>query len=211
MKRIPILLVLLTTVAALSLNAAEKKFTPAKHPALNSPTVVWAGLDFTMVRMIGAGAFNNPDAIFPGMLESWNNLFLRERLKSVGTETKKTVLTDIGGAMEANKAATPKQIITAMTPDDTLDKSHISAADIARAVKGYKLESKDGLGVVMIADRFVKVDKQAQGAVYVVCFDIASREVIASERRVCKAGGAGFRNYWFRVIKDAEPALRMCR
>lgn len=210
MKRTSILATFLT-ITAVTLVAAEKKPASAKHPALKSPTVVWAGLDFSMVRMIGAGAFNNPAAIFPGMLDSWNNLFLRERLKSVASETKKTVLTDVGGVMDANKAATPQQIITAMTPEDTIEKSHITAADIARAVKGYKLENKEGLAAVMIADRFIKADQRAQGAVYVVCFDIATREVIASERRVCKAGGAGFRNYWFRVIKDAEPALRMCR
>jgi hypothetical protein len=188
--------------------AAEK---PPRNPALASETLVWAGLDFSKVRMIGAGAFNDPDAIFPHMLNSWNNLFLHERISHVEKETNKRVVVDIGGVTEVNKTATPTQVITSPGPDDVIDKSHLTTRDIAEAVKSYKLDSKSGLGVVFIADRFVRVNKAAEGAVYVVGFDVASREVVFSQREVSKPSGIGFRNYWFRVIKNAEGALRQCR
>jgi len=210
MKRSFIAAVILITVAW-SVTAAERKSSTPKHPALGSPTLVWAGLDFSQVRMIGAGQFNNPDAIFPGMLDAWNDLFVRERIPFVEATTHKKVVVDLRGVAAANKAASAKQIITSPGTDDTVKQSHITPADIAKAVKAYKLEAASGLGVVFIVDRFVKVDKRGNGAVYVVVFDIATREVIASERRVGTASGFGLRNFWFRVIKEAEPALRICR
>jgi hypothetical protein len=133
-----------------------------------------------MVRMIGPGEFSNPETIFPGMLEAWNNLFLQERIKFVEKQIKKNLITDIGGVTEANKAATSKQIINSPGPDDTIEKSHITAQDIAKAV-------------------------------YVVYFDVASREVLFTQRKVSNATGFGFRNYWFRVIKDAEGTLSKYR
>lgn len=125
--------------------------------------------------------------------------------------TKKTVVTDISGVMERNKTATTRQIINAPGADDTIQKSHLSEQDLAQAVKSYKMENKSGLGVVFIVDRFLKLDKKGIGAVYVVFFDIASRQVLSSERLVNKATGYGFRNYWFRVIKDAESGLKKAR
>jgi len=183
----------------------------ARPPLLASDTLVWAGLDYSRVRMIGPGEFRDPAAIFPGMLQAWNDLFLQERIRFVASHTKKRVILDIDGVTEANKTATGKQIINTPGPDDVIEKSHITPQDIARAVKGYKMESKSGLGVVFLVDRLVKEDKKGIGAVYVVGFDIASREVIFSEREVNKAVGFGFRNYWFRVIKDAEKGLKQCR
>jgi hypothetical protein len=206
MKRI--LFPLLVGVVAVSTWAADKK---AKQPALASDTVVWAGLDFTMVKMIGPGQFTQPENIFPGMVTAWNDLFLQERLRSVEKQTKKRVVTDIGGVTEANKRANAKQIVASPGPDDMIEQTHITDKDIAKAVKSYKLESKSGLGVVMVADRFVKVDKKGRGAVYVVGFDIASREIILSQREIHNGTGFGFRNYWFRVFKDSEKALAQLR
>ena len=183
----------------------------AQNPVLASDTVVWAGLDYSQVRMIGPGEFRDQQAIFPGMLQAWNDLFLQERIRFVEQETKKHVIVDIGGVTEANKTATSKQIINSPGPDDVIEKSHITPQDIAQAVKGYKMEHQSGLGVVFVADRLVKQDKKGVGAVYVVGFDIASREVLFSEREVNKAMGFSFRNYWFRVIKDAEKGLKRCR
>jgi hypothetical protein len=73
------------------------------------------------------------------------------------------------------------------------------------------LDNKTGLGIVFIVDRLVKLDKKGQGAVYVVAFDIGTREVLFSERETGRAAGFGFRNFWFRVVKDAEKGLKKIR
>ena len=76
--------------------------------------------------------------------------------------------------------------------------SHISEKDIAASVKGYDLKYKDGIGLVFIVDRLVKVQKV--GCLYVVFFDIKSRNVLSSERVCNEGGGAGFRNFWFKLF-----------
>ncbi len=184
---------------------------PAKNPLLASDKIVWAGIDYSLARLIGPGEFANPETIFPAMLESWNNLFLQERVSFVEKATKKQLIIDIGGVTKANKNAGAKQIINSPGPDDAIGNTHITAQDIARKVKSYKMENKSGLGVVFIVDRLVKMDKKGKGAVYVVAFNVATREVISSQREVHNAVGFGFRNFWFRVIKDAERGLKDIR
>jgi hypothetical protein len=179
-----------------------------KNALLASDKMIWTGLDFTMTRMVGPGEFTKPDSIFPGMLEAWNDLFLQERISFVEKATKKQLVIDIGGVTKANKGADAKQIIHPPGAEDTIEKSHITPEMIAKAVKSYKMENKSGLGVVFIVDRLIKMDKKGTGAVYVVAFDVATREVVYSQREVCRAVGFGFRNFWFGVIKNAEKTLK---
>ena len=58
--------------------AADNAGTPSAYPLLKSHTVVWVGLDYSMVRMYGTQDFRQPEEIFPKMLDSWNSLFLTE-------------------------------------------------------------------------------------------------------------------------------------
>lgn len=185
--------------------AADK---PAKNALAAADKVVWAGVDFSHARLIGSGEFVNPEGIFPGMLEAWNNLVLQERMSFLEKELHKSVVADIAGVTKINKSASAGQIINSPGANDTIRDSHITPDIIAKAVRSYKLENKSGVAVVFIVDRFVKLNKKGEGAVYVVVFDIGSREVLSSERVMGKAVGFGFRNFWFRVIKDAEKGLK---
>src|SRR5580698_2834200 len=45
-----------------------------------SGPLVWCGLDYSKVKMIGTQDFRQPDQIFPGMLAKWNGLFMVEML-----------------------------------------------------------------------------------------------------------------------------------
>lgn len=226
MKRLLITSILLVTSFCI---LAEGK--PSKNPLMSSDTVVWVGLDYSMVRMIGTTDFNMPDVIFPGMLEKWNQLFLDERVELVAKTLGKRVVTDIGGVTERNKTATSEQIILTPDPKFMVKESHITQQDISAAVRSYRMEKTNGLGLVFIVDRLVRrplyepvtdtdsigrhhgqtggqTGGEARGAVYVVFFDIATREVISAEREVHPvATGSNFRNFWFGIIKDTDKNL----
>jgi hypothetical protein len=192
---------LLTGAVAL---AANKAATPSLP---KSDTVIWTGLDYSMVRMYGTLDFKEPEKIFPNFLNEWNGLFMQERIKTLTATLKKNIDTDTSGMTERNKLAKPDQVIR---EDGKLVKdTHITSKDIADAVRSYKMSKTSGLGLVFIVDRFVK--SEGCGAVYLVWFDVATREVLASERVIAKANGFSFRNYWFGVIKNAEPALKKYR
>ncbi len=173
--------------------------------------VVWAGLDYSQARFIGPGEFANPEGIFPGMLDAWNNLVLQERLRFMEKDLGKTIVTDIAGIMGVNKSASARQIVNSPGASDTIRDSHITMDAITKSVRAYKLENKSGVAVVFIVDRLIKLDKKGEGAVYVVAFDIGTREVLSSERITGRATGFGFRNFWFRIIKDAEKGLKKIR
>ncbi len=47
----------------------------------NSSTIVWAGLDFSKVKMIGSEGFTDPDAIKEEYFDKWNQLIETEAKK----------------------------------------------------------------------------------------------------------------------------------
>ena len=167
--------------------------------------LVWCGLDYSKIKMIGTLDFRKPEEIFPGMLNAWNGLFMQEMLPEL-EKMAKSVRTDLAAVQARNEKVAGSQIERKDgTNDEMVTPSHITEADIAEIVKSYKLENQSGLGLVFVMDRLVKT--QQVGCLYVVFFDISSRKVISSERVVGKAGGIGFRNFWFSPVKFAVKQL----
>jgi hypothetical protein len=194
----PILLSLLFSVftGASSIHAAE---------APSADDLVWCGLDYSKVKMIGTLDFQRPEQIFPGMLTAWNGLFMAEMLPEL-EKMAKSVRTDLKAVQERNEKAGANQIEKKDGSSDEMVKpTHITEAEIADVVRSYKLENDKGLGLVFIIDRLVKA--QETECMHVVFFDVASRKVLRCERMCSKAGGFGFRNFWFRPIKDAVKQL----
>jgi hypothetical protein len=118
----------------------------------------------------------------------------------------KSVRTDLDAVTTANGGAKSTQIDhTDGSREEMVTPSNTTEADIAAVVKHYKLKNDKGLGLVFVMDRLVKA--QEVGCLYVVFFDVDSRKVLSSERLCEKAGGFGFRNYWFRPVKGAVDHL----
>jgi hypothetical protein len=167
--------------------------------------LAWCGLDYSKVKMIGTADFNQPSQIFPGMLVAWNHLFLKEMLPKLESMAK-SVKTDVTAVHDANEKANEKQIEREDgTREEKVVPTHLTESDISKMVRAYKLKEDQGLGLVFIMDRLVKL--QETGCMHVVFFDIASRKVIRSQRMCEKAGGFGFRNYWFNPVKEAVKKL----
>jgi hypothetical protein len=201
---------LLIAVCVLSLASsalsAEKK---PQSQLMKADTVKWVGLDYSMVRMVGPEDFRKPETIFPAMLDNWNALFVQERIGRIGGALGKKVVLDTADMSEHNRQATAKQVIPSAGPEDGVEKTHLSDSDIAKAVRSYQLETKEGLALVFIVDRLVKPSQN--GAVYVVFFDAKTREVLTCDRHIGRATGGGFRNYWFHVIKETDETLKRYR
>lgn len=168
-------------------------------------TLVWCGLDYSKVKMIGTMDFRDPNQIFPGMLAAWNELFMREMAPKL-EKMAGPVVSDLDAVTDRNEKASPSQIERKDgTREEMVTPTTISDSDIARMVSGYKLKHDQGLGLVFIMDRLVKT--QETGCLYVVFFDLSSRKVLYSERLCEKAAGIGFRNFWFRPVKAAVEKL----
>ena len=184
---------ILSAIAAISIGGTTT-IHAAETPSANA--LVWCGLDYSMVKMIGNGDFRQPAKIFPEMLNAWNGLFMNELLPKLESMDK-SLKSDLKTVNSRNEKATSSQIDRG---DGTL-----AETDIAKSVSSYELKITQGLGLVFIMDRLVKAHKT--GCLYVVFFDISSRKVVFSERVVANGGGAGFRNYWFNPVKVAVERL----
>ena len=173
--------------------------------AAEAKTLVWCGLDYSQVKMIGTMDFRQPNQIFPGTLLEWNGLFMKEMLPKLEAMSP-SVESDLHAVEDRNQKASASQIEREDgTRAEKVDPTDITATKIADIVISYKLKHDSGVGLVFIMDRLVKA--QEVGCLYVVFFDIGSRKVLHSERIVAPAGGYGFRNYWFRPIKTAVEKL----
>ena len=196
MKKNLTVLLLLSLTAVMTVRAAE---------TASPDTLVWCGLDYSKAKMIGTLDFQKPEQIFPGMLTAWNGLFMTEMLPQL-EKMAKSVRTDLQAVQARNEAAGPSQIERKDGSSDEMVKpTHITDVDIADIVKSYKLENDRGLGLVFVMDRLVKT--QNMGCMHVVFFDVASRKVVRSERVCARAGGIGFRNFWFSPVKEAVKQL----
>ena len=198
MKRI------LTSVVMLGL-ACAGMVRAADAPVSNDNDLVWCGLDYSLVKMIGTTDFLQPERIFPEAFDQWNILFMTEMLPQL-EKMAPSVKSDLKPVTARNAKASAKQIQREDgTRDEMVTPTHITDADIAKAVKSYSLKYDKGTGLVFIIDRMVKA--QETECLYIVFFDISSRKVLHSERLVTPAGGMGFRNFWFKPIKTAVKGL----
>jgi hypothetical protein len=197
---LPIALLALTGVAAVRAGT-----TIIAGGEVRPDTLVWCGLDYSKVKMIGTEDFRHPENIFPEMLIEWNGLFIKEQLSKLEM-LDATVQSDMDAIIARNAKASASQIERKDgTHSEMVDASDLTTSDLAKTVRSYKLKHGKGLGLVFIMDRLVKA--QETGCIYVVFFDIDSRRVLYSERLCEKAGGFGFRNYWFSPVKSAVRKL----
>lgn len=167
-------------------------------------TLVWCGLDYSMVKMIGRSDFNQPERIFPGMIVEWNTMFLREVPELV--DLAKAVKIDTTAVAARNEKTGPQQIERVDgSRDEFVKPTHITERDISEVVRSYQLSNATGLGLVFLMDRLVK--EQETACLYVVFFDVSSRKILHSERMCNDTTGGSFRGHWYRPIKLAVENL----
>jgi hypothetical protein len=194
-----------------------------RHALNSSTTVVWAGLDYSMMRVVGnTNDIPVPDLFLQDMPDKWNDLFLDERIEGVANLLKKHISLDISGITERNRAMDLAQIFINTDDTDSIEKSNITAKNISDTVQSYKMQHTNGIGLVFIIDRFVHQKTPIRvtynspktyvpsyaGSVYVVFFDIATREILSAKREIKYVNtGGSFRFFWFGPIKDADSTL----
>ncbi len=161
--------------------------------------LIWCGLDYSSVKLVGDTDVT-PSSL-PGMVESWNALFIKEQLSKL-EKMAGVVRVDTEAAQASSRKVSEKNFHATEA-----DAPAITDKDIATLVKGYKLQAKEGLGLVFVMDTLVKRDKTGNSCMHVVFFDVASRQVISAARQCEKASGIGPRNFWFGAVKKVVKNL----
>lgn len=181
-----------------ALELEEPRFVEAEE-------VVWAGLDYSRVQMVGLSGFKTRDEIVPRFPLEWNSLFATEQLDDLAAALGKPVRADLSGIDAVHRDASKVKVLRTAGTREHLEKSLLSRSQIAGMVKAYPLSCKKGIAVVFIVERLVK--ELEAGCLHAVLFDVKSREILHLKRDCYRAGGIGFRNYWFRPVKEAVKQL----
>lgn len=191
-------------ISFLILNASILINAQSNAELFNSAKMVWFGVDMSRSKLAGVEGFTDPYDIQKRYVPAWNSLVLSEAEKyDVRKFFKKgEVVNDIIAVEAVNEKINPAEWV--QTNTYTLDKS-----EIAGMVKKYKGTEKEGLGLVFIVESFDKFKES--GFIYVTFFNIATKEVILTEKLTAKAGGFGVRNYWaktiFGVMEQSEKKM----
>lgn len=80
--------------------------------------------------------------------------------------------------------------------------------NVSEQLTRYELKETEGLGMVFIATNLDK--RMGRGTYVVVCFDIATRDILFRQEITTSASGFGLRNYWANTVEDVieDAALR---
>jgi hypothetical protein len=165
--------------------------------------VEFVGLDFTQAKIVGLSAKNTPDEIQVGYFRAWNDLLLKERQKYDVKRAfmKRSIDYNFEIVHRLNKKIKPENVRTDLSPQS------FSAKKLQTVVNCYDTkEMKSEYGVSFIVHSFNQFRERAY--IYVVIFDVATKEILFSAQTSGDAGGFGFRNYWARTIYNVLENIR---
>jgi hypothetical protein len=172
---------------------------------LEAEEILWAGLDYSRVQMVGLSGFKTRDEIVPKYPLEWNSLFVKEQLDDLASVLGKPVQVEVSGIEAIHRDPSKVRVVRSAGTREHLAKPLLMRRQVVAMVKAYKLPAKKGIGMIFIIERLVK--EQEAASLFIVLFDWTSREILYLKRDCFRAGGIGFRNYWFRPVKEAVRQL----
>ncbi len=188
------------TFALLLLTISTLSFAQPDPKVFSTTEFVWAGIDFSKAKMIGPEGFTNPNDIADNFLISWNNLIISESDKYNFKEAyeKSKQIDDLSVANRRNETVEADELVIN-------EPYAFESGTLEEIIADYDLEeANDGLGLVYVVESFNKTKEEA--VIYVVFFDIASKEILSQEKYVGKPKGFGLRNYWAGAIHSIIKA-----
>ena len=198
-----ILLTALLFLFNLGANAQSIKdlFNPSSTP------ITWLGIDFSHVKLIGdfaqvaeagqVGPIAMRDTYFP----AWNGLFFSEAEKYNVKDMlrKENVVVNTSG-LDGINASTPVEDM-----EGTQDPGY-TKEDIQGFIRSYDFQTKEGLGVLMVAESLNKVHVLA--IYHFIVVDLKNNEILLHEKISAAPGGIGIRNYWARSFYNVMMMIR---
>lgn len=183
-------------------------------------TLVWAGIDFRGLEMYVPERFSDPTekiiwgpggglfdfvGTFPTQKDAWlrlctdwNQMYTLDRVPEARKIIGGDVLVENPDNCAASYGQEPRFYVEA---EANRHPPHVNDTDIASAVRTWPMERKEGVAMLVVAERYSKNDREA--CVWPTFFDLTSRQVLWTDR-VCESpSGLGFRNFWFNPLATA--------
>ncbi len=195
MKKVVLCLLLATASIGFAQFTAKDVFT--------SKSIIWYGLNFTEAKMVGqfdqamgAGPAT-PEALKTKWMSGWNGIIASEpkNYKLKEAFRKDEIFFDLGPTEKQNQAIKSDDLMS-YNPF-TFKDAQISVKNVVSKLTGG--EKTEGIGAVFVVESFNKSIDEA--AVYVVVFDIKTKNILVMDRMVGKPMGIGLRNFWAGAVK----------
>ncbi len=218
-------MMLLATLAFVCSDAWAGPLSAAKDRLGRGNPVVWVGLDYSTTLILVPEAFDDPEEkIFwgPGggmddlitrfagprdvwsrLTTDWNAMFLHGLYKKVekALDIRMTVaLPDPDG--QTLPHGPPWFLAASRSPEFAM---LLTDAEVKARAASWKVDARTGTGFGILVERLSK--EEDRGCAWPVIFDLASREVLYTERLCSSPSGIGFRNYWFNPLADIVKAM----
>jgi hypothetical protein len=168
------------------------------------PEIVWLGLDFTHVRMVGPlGTVDKNELI--KLFEDINMVVITERSKYnfEAALRKDEVPYNLEIVTKLNSEIDPNKAIAYASQEEG---ARLNEEAISVLIKQYNVENKEGIGLVFFIETLDKV--REQGTMWVTFFNLSDRNVLFTERMSGTAGGISFRNHWARTVYEVIDQIR---
>lgn len=198
---------LLLSMCLVGLSFGMKAQTVADLLGISDVKISWLGIDFSHVKLIGefsqfqeAGEAG-PDLVKSKYFPAWNNLIVNEpeKYKVAAMVRKENVEMNIEPIMKINAKVPIAELEGSSDPGYTQD-------DIKKFVKKYNFGSKEGIGMMFVAESLNKTLNTAK--YHFVAINMSNNEVILYDVFETKPSGFGLRNFWaktyWEVINQIE-------
>jgi len=184
MKKLLLVLFIFTFTLASVKAQSESKIASSKD-------WTWFGIDYTHCYFIMSYDFPSVSDL-ESKIEAWNNLILVEREKFIEKTLKSQ---DVDFSVDMVKSLNEDIDVKSRISNDEMLSKHLDPGMIPEIVSNYKVpDGLSGIGLIFIAESYSKPNEQ--GAYYVTFFDITTKKVLSTERKLGKAKGFGLRNFW---------------
>lgn len=175
----------------------------AVEPLNSEGELVWLGLDYTLVKFIGASdQFRDLPKIRDQYFRSWNELLMIEKDKY-----------DLMSAFSVNKIYYEMEHTIRRSQERSMDgivqtgNYSLSEEQVKSVVRLNTDPSVNKVGAIIVMETLNKLEEQA--SMWLAVFNIASGEILYMNKYSGAVGGFGFRNYWARSYYNVISNLKM--
>jgi len=193
MKKILTIVILIAILPVWSFSQSKYTLSDVR----NARSMIWFGLDFSQARFYGP--FMDREKILSFDIEAWNTAFVEGKVSLFPTDLKKLlgldyVFIDLSVVNQRNSNIQ----IGDLFGNNDKEQLQITEDKIEKIVKKYKPNEKDGIGMVIIVERFDKTTELAD--FWVTYFNPVTKNVIRTRKYTAKASGAGIKHWCSPIV-----------
>lgn len=168
--------------------------------------ITWLGLDMTGAIFIGDREKWGSQSDIANTIKSFNDLMEMEysRKFNVGAMLKKKA--EVTKKLDITRNHNSELDISNILSEKSADHIHLRKDGVEQIAAAYNYEGMTGIGLMFNVESFNKTNNE--GSLWVTFVNMATGEVLLTERMTAGPRGAGVRNYWAGAIHEIMEQVR---